>query len=559
MPSIADRLATTIAAHTSDVFGLMGNGNAYLIDAFRRLTDVRFTAVRHETATVASADAYHRVSRRLAVATTTYGAGFTNALTSLTEAAMARTPVLVVVGDAPTSGARPWDVEQSALGTTVGVRSVVVTAAAPGRAALDAIRYALEHRTPVLLELPYDLPALDAPDEDLDLTERPARAPVAIDVERTDDAARALLSARRPLVLAGRGARGAAAELVALADRLGAASVSTAPARGTFGNRALDLGVCGGFASERTLARTRAADVVLVVGAGLNQFTTAFGTAFAPDARVIRIDDDAPAPNPIVTDEITGDARLAVERILAVIGDAGVGQAHVAADGAVPAAAVDDTAPGTRLDREQGEERAADGRLDPRSLSIALDALLPTDRLVVSDGGHFIGWANMYFRLPSPDSITLVGTAFQSIGLGFASAPGAAAAAPERTLVVVTGDGGGLMALADLDSVVRSARSAVVVVFNDAAYTAEVTQYGTLGLDEGPMRIDEVDFAAIGRGVGAEGAVVRSLDDLDALRAWQDAGARGTFVLDCRVSGAVIAPYQREIMERLHAAARRID
>lgn len=118
-------------------------------------------------------------------------------------------------------------------------------------------------------------------------------------------------------------------------------------------------------------------------------------------------------------------------------------------------------------------------------------------------------------------------------------------------MVLTTGDGGGLMALADLETAVRVAGGrGMAVVWNDAAYSAEVNVYGSKGYALGPMLIPEVDFAALATGVGAEGVVVRYLGDLDRLGTWaaEDAGTRSFLVLDCRVSGAVVAPYQEEIM-----------
>ena len=90
----------------------------------------------------------------------------------------------------------------------------------------------------------------------------------------------------------------------------------------------------------------------------------------------------------------------------------------------------------------------------------------------------------------------------------------------------------------------------MAVVWNDAAYGAEVNLYGLKGLAEGPMRIPEVDFAALAAGVGAEGVVVRTMADLDRLAEWagQDAASRPFLLLDCRISGAVVAPYQQEII-----------
>ena len=107
------------------------------------------------------------------------------------------------------------------------------------------------------------------------------------------------------------------------------------------------------------------------------------------------------------------------------------------------------------------------------------------------------------------------------------------------------------MALADLETAVRVAGGrGVAVVWNDAAYGAEVNLYGIEGLAKEPMLIPEVDFAALGAGVGAEGVIVRTLADLDRLAAWaaEPEASRPFLVLDCRISGAVVAPYQQEVI-----------
>ena len=141
--------------------------------------------------------------------------------------------------------------------------------------------------------------------------------------------------------------------------------------------------------------------------------------------------------------------------------------------------------------------------------------MLPERRTVVQDGGHFVGWAPMYWNIPRPQDLVMVGTAYQAIGLGLASAVGAARAVEDgRTLVLASGDGGFLMGLSDLESLIGAASSAVVVIYNDAAYGAEIHQYGSQGLTEKPMLIPEVDFSGIARALGAESAIIRSLADL---------------------------------------------
>ena len=153
----------------------------------------------------------------------------------------------------------------------------------------------------------------------------------------------------------------------------------------------------------------------------------------------------------------------------------------------------------------------------------------------------------MFWPVASPERMIMVGTAYQTIGLGFCTVPGVAAAAPDSTVVLTTGDGGGLMALADLESAIRTAQSQVIVVWNDSAYSAEVHLYGVMGLDTAPMLIPTVNFAGVASALGATGVVVNTLADLAALEAWTAGGAAGTILLDCRVSGTVVADYQREV------------
>jgi acetolactate synthase I/II/III large subunit len=543
MSTVSEVVARVVSENATEVFALMGNGNAYFSDALARQGQVRLTAVRHEAGTVASADAYYRVARRIAVATTTYGPGFTNALTSLADAAAARTPLVFVAGGEPTTGRRPWDVDHEAMALAAGASVLTVDTVNVEATAREAFRLAKEQSLPVVLFIPYDLSAVEAREPI-----QAASVQGEVHVEELNevmvrDLAQVLAAARRPLVLAGRGARNAIAELGELADLLGALTVSTAPARGTFAGRQWDLGVCGGFASEESSKLVRQADVVLVVGAGLNQFTTAFGTQFAEDATLIQID-QAPAPtNPRVNRHLKADAQPATTAILEQL------RFHHTPEERWEGMAEHARESDLTYRRDSGSGQAVDGRLDPRTAMVRLNEILPANRQVISDGGHFIGWSSYFFDLPSPDSLTLVGTHSQAIGLGLPSAPGAIRAKPDATAIVVMGDGGGLMGLPDLDTVVRTARSAVILVFNDAAYGAEIHQYGSNGLDQRIMEIDEIDFATLAEGFGAKGIIVRHMNDLHQLETWVADGASGVLLADLRISPTIVAPYLVEIME----------
>ncbi len=542
--TVSAHVAHALAAHTRHVFGVMGNGNAYFLDALERSQRVKFTAVRHEAGGVVAADAHFRASGEIAIATATYGAGFTNTLTSLAEAAQAHVPLVLVVGDEPTSGPRPWDVDQIALASAVGARTYTVGRADAVATTVIALEHALSYRVPVVLAIPYDVASLDAgepgavPELRLPAPLQPV-GPIAD--ARISEIAAALATAERPYLLAGRGAHlaGAGEALGRLAAATGAVTSSTALGRGVFPEQQYDLGVTGGFGAENAMELIRTADVAVVFGAGLNQFTMRFGDLFAPGTRVFQVDIAPTATHAVVEGYVRGDARVVAERILDALPERTAPHWR------------DDIDVAALTEREHGDALAADGRLDPRAVAERIARSLPDDRVVVSDGGHFIGWANMYWPVASPDRMMMVGTAFQSIGQGFPSVVGAAAARPESTVVLTSGDGGGLMAIADLESAVRAAGGrGIGVIWNDGAYGAEINLYGLKGLATGPMLIPGVDFAALAAAVGAEGVVVTSLDDLDRLDTWtaQDPDERRFLLLDCRISTHVIAPYQQEII-----------
>lgn len=546
MPSVSAHVAAALAQHVDQVFGVMGNGNAHFLDAVERDGVVAYTAMRHEAGAVVAADAYHRASGRLAAATATYGAGFTNTLTALAEARQAHIPLVLVVGDEPTSGPRPWGVDQIALASAVGARTYTVGRTDAAATTVIAVEHALTYRVPTVLAIPYDVATREAgpvPDAPAPSAPAPLAPAGPFAAGAIADAAAALAAAERPFLLAGRGAwiSGAGAALGALAEATGALTAGTALGRGVFPDTRYDLGVTGGFGAERAMEAVRTADVAVLFGASLNQFTMRFGDLFAPGTRIIQVDVAPAATHPHVGTYVRGDGRLVAEALVEELREVG----------ATPSGWRESVDVDALTSRPAGDGLAADGRLDPRSAAARIGELLPADRVVVSDGGHFIGWANMYWPVASPDRMIMVGTAYQSIGLGFPSVAGAALAHPASTVVLTTGDGGGLMALADLESAVRVAGGrGLAVVWNDAAYGAEVNLYGLKGLAHGPMRIPEVDFAALGAAVGAHGVVVRTLGDLEALAAWaaRPADERPFLVLDLRISGEVIAPYQEEII-----------
>lgn len=553
--TVAAAIAEVIRDRTDHLFGLMGNGNAHVISELTR-SGFPFTTARHEVATVTMADAYFRATGTVAMASATYGAGFTNTLTGLAESRLARIPLVLLVGDQPEEGARFFDIDQNTICQGLDVDVITVRAATAAQQTHEAFTRAAETRSPVVLALPYNLPA-EQTNTSMVSTEAPSAvaepAPLSsTQLAQVDDAARRLLSARRPLVLSGRGVvlSDTAAGLKTIGDGLGALFMNTLTACHVV-NSPWNLGIAGGFTRLQKLEYPRQADVVLVAGASMNMFQTRYGSLFSEDAQIIRIDSDPEALDPALSADVTTiRADLAdVLPMLAELLAPHTTDAHRATwrDEIPEVAGPEFTA---NIALEVTEEHGEDSKLNPRAVFAELEHVLPQQRNLVFDGGHFMGWPAMYLSVPDPTGLIAVGTAFQSIGLGFSSASGVTVARPERTTVLVTGDGGGLMALADFETLVRATREAntrtVVLVVNDAAYGAELHQYAVKGLDDTAMVIDDVDFAAVGQALGAHGTRMNSLADLDELRNWLATHDTGVFVADITVSSSFVAEYMRE-------------
>jgi thiamine pyrophosphate-dependent acetolactate synthase large subunit-like protein len=183
--------------------------------------------------------------------------------------------------------------------------------------------------------------------------------------------------------------------------------------------------------------------------------------------------------------------------------------------------------------------------IDPRTLSKAVDEILPHDRVVASDSGHFCGWVPRYLRVPNARASCL-SHSFQSVGLGLASAIGLAVANPGKLAVLGAGDGGFMMSIADLETALRLKLRMCILIYNDSSYAAEVHYFRRQGYSIDIVQFPETDFAAIARGYGASAATVRTLADLEPLREWVNNGAQGLFVIDARINPNLEADWHAE-------------
>jgi acetolactate synthase I/II/III large subunit len=546
-PTVAAVIGRDLAGYGARrCFGLLGTANFKVSHALVE-NGVELISARHECNAASMADAYAKASGELTLVSVHSGPGLTNALTGIGEAAKSRTPLVVLAGDVPTGAVKNnFYIEQAEMVRAVGaVSERLHTVASAREDALRGVTRALRDRQTVVLSMPLDvqngtlasnLPPLELP---------PAPGRLHPDPQALAELADALLRAQRPLILGGRGAVIADAEaaLLALADRTGALLATSVCGHGLFSGSPWSLGISGGFSSPVADELISESDFILGFGASFTQWTTKRGKLIAPGAVVAQVDIDVPKLGyqvPIGYG-VHGDARATAEALLAELDRRGV------------------TAPqgGRRIETMRMRIRAGDNHhfahpdessakfIDPRTLSKAVDEILPADRVVASDSGHFCGWVPRYLRVPNARASCL-SHSFQSVGLGLPSAIGLALANPGKLAVLGAGDGGFMMSIADFETAIRLKLRLCILVYNDSSYAAEVHYFGRQGYSTDIVRFPETDFAAIARGYGARGATVRTLADLAPVKAWVAEGAPGVFVIDGKINPNLEADWHAE-------------
>ncbi|GAA3162985.1 thiamine pyrophosphate-binding protein [Blastococcus jejuensis] len=505
-------------------FGVVGSGNFVVTNAMVA-AGARYVAARHEGGAATMADAYARMTGRPAAVTVHQGCGLTNGLTGITEAAKSRTPLVVVAAEA-TSPRSNFSVDQAALAAAVGaVPMRVDSAAEAGERAAAAVATAVRDRRVVLLNLPLDVQGQEASAGPM--AALPASMDVVIDRPGVAELARALETARRPVFVAGRGARGSRAALESLAERCGALLATSAVAKGLFAGNPWSLDVSGGFASPLAAELISGADLVVGWGCQLNMWTMRHGRLIADDAVVVQVDLDADAlgaQRPIAFG-VVGPVRAVAEAVVECEPRTGYRTPEVRAA----------IAERVRWRDVPFDDLGGGGRIDPRALTIALDDLLPAERVVAVDSGNFMGYPSMFLDVPDEFGFCFT-QAFQSIGLGLSTAIGAALARPDRLPVAALGDGGALMGASELETVVRLGLPMVVVVYDDAAYGAEVHHFGPHGQPLETVRFPETDFASIARGYGFEAVTARAVEDLSPVADWLAGPRIAPLLIDAKVA-----------------------
>ncbi|RAI59416.1 thiamine pyrophosphate-binding protein [Roseicella frigidaeris] len=493
------------------VFALCGG---HIMPIWMRLDaeGIRIVDVRDERAAVHMAQAHAELTGQLGVALVTAGPGVTNAMTGIANAHVSRAPVLVLSGTSPQpqenrGGLQDLDHTQLLRPITRYARTVrdpALVLAELDEAIARAFGEAGEPG-PAYLDVPTDTLRAPVPkplqrEEHLRPKPRPLTLP---DPARIAEAAELLWSARRVLVVSGRGARGAGPELVALLDRLGAAYLDTGESRGLVpdSHPSVVAAMRGAVMGD--------ADLVLTVGRRLD-FQLAYGSpAVFGEARFVRIGE--------VPGELRDNRRGEVELLAS---PAAALRALVEAAGNRTPALDRGWAAKLRAGHEARAEKlrhsmatapnGGDGRLHPNRVLAALQEAMGPEAIVVTDGGDFLSFARVGLSAPA----MLDPGPFGCIGIGVPYGIAASLAFPERPVVVATGDGAFGFNAIEIDTAVRHKAPVLIVVANNGAWQIEVhDQAVTHGKVVG-TRLQFSDHAAMARAFGMHAERVETAEQL---------------------------------------------
>jgi acetolactate synthase-1/2/3 large subunit len=522
------------------VFGLQGGHIQPIWDHVAR-QGIRIIDVRHESAAVHMAHAHAELTGALGVALATAGPGVTNTVTAMANASLARAPVLLIGG----CTSRP----QANMGPLQDIPHVdilrpVTRSSRTARVAEQVVRELDEavaraigdmgEPGPVYIEIPTDVLRTPVPPQlvlDEWMAAKPPRVvpPDAADIALSVDA---LWSARRPLVITGRGARHASAELVRLLDASGALYLDTQESRGLV--PADHPAVVGAM---RAVAMTDA-DVVLLIGRKLD-YQLGYGSpAVFPHARFIRIADTAGEliDNRRGQPEIFAAPALALRAMVEAAGNRRSNVDAAWADGL------------RRKHRERmaasgkaKETVGADGKIHPRAIFDAIAEVAEPDHIAVADGGDLLSFA----RVGLASRTYMDAGAFGCLGVGVPFAIAAALAYPGRQVISVNGDGAFGINAMEIDTAVRHGAKAVFIVSNNAAWNIErYDQEANYGGRVVGTTLRHSDYAAMARALGAHGERVEEPAKLaDALRR---ALANAPALVDVVTSQSVISSDARK-------------
>lgn len=543
------------------VFGECGHTNYALIDACQRY-GIEYVSFRHEQQAAHAADAYYRLSKKLAVLNVHLSPGLTNTLTGVASAATDGTPMLVIAGNTPAYH-NPREAHQQLRLHADASQGDIFRPICKRVWRVDHVEHLRDvmHRAlniaqsgrpgAVLIDVPMDIFSYKLAAE-AEPVRRRANFPRSVgDAQGLAEAAELLLAAKRPVIYAGNGVAlsGGAAELAELARALEAPVATTLVGKGIYDETLpLALGTTGIWGARAANDACKDADVIIAIG-------TAFGEAdcssWNPDyvfdfskTKLIQIDVDAHeiGKSYPVDVGIVGDAKASMAALTAQL----AGKRRPAE---VVKAQADTVAERKAAWRQELVATQADAGkpIHPARLLKELSDAAPDDVVFVTDVGWNKNGAGQQLEVKRPGAFVTSG-GMATMGYSPAAAIGAKMGAPDRTVVCLIGDGGLLSSVGALATAVELNVPVVWVVFNNFCYstirivgsTYFDNKYGTLFQTPDGQPYNP-DFMLLAKSFGIESALVTEPEDIAG--ALKDAISRNApFLLEVRTRGDLPMP-----------------
>jgi acetolactate synthase-1/2/3 large subunit len=500
-----------------EVFGLPGGANLPIYDEFARC-NIRHILTRHEQSAAHMADGFGRVSRKPGVCFATSGPGATNILTGIATAQADSSPMIAVTGQVAVAMIGKDAFQESDI---IGMANPVVKYAFQPRNANEvplAVRkgfYIAEtgRPGPVLIDIPKDVQTNEAemtfPDEFKIQGYHPWTDPDIIHVEK---AIEMLLSAEKPVILAGGGTiiSSAFAELQTIAELLMIPVVTTFKGKGAFPEtHPLSLGPIGMHGHAEANRIMTEADCVLAIGTRFSDRSVGTFEAFEKRLKIIHIDVD-PAEigkNQTTNVAVVGDVRASLRIMIKML----MQKAVKKTDETVWSKHVKET-------KEYWKEnlKIHPGEMGAAKILRKLRELLPHQSIVTTEVGQHQMWASLFFDVIQP------GTFFSSTGLGtmgwgFPAAIGAKVARPDVTVVDIAGDGSFAMTENSLATAVLEDIPVIVFILNNSSL-GMVAQWQRTFYNRRMIGVDQrhcPDYVKLAESYGAQGIRAQSMDELD--------------------------------------------
>ena len=500
-------VAETLASlGVTRVFGIVSVHNLPIYDALSLHPDIEVTNVRHEQAAAHAADAYSRVTGGLGVILTSTGPGAVNAIAGIYEAAFVSSQLLMITGQIESrfrgkakGFLHEYEKQPDMLGSVCrAVASVRYTEDISTDIAgvVDDIRRGRPQ--PGAVEIPIDLQYRTA---EVQIVGSPDVERLSPDENLLDQAAELLQQAERPIIWAGGGVNisGAAHELTALAERLGAPVVTTIEGRGSI-SEAHELSL--GFRTDRVLGMEifEEADVVFAVGTRFQNYATRVWTLPMPE-NLIHVDVDAGVigRNYSASVAVVGDAKLALQGMLDRIDSGNVDEQFV--DRCRKIRTADEQAVQEEIGADHSQIVSIIRRLLPDACPVVRDSTVP---------GYT--WGNRLLQIVR--SRTSIRPAAVAIGPGLPLAMGAAIGSETHALLV-QGDGGLQLSIGELSACAEHQIPVIVLVFNDSGYNIlRIIQDNVLGHKHG-TELPTVDFVAVAEGMGVDAERVEGVEQFE--------------------------------------------